>query len=153
MPDLLIIPGQGGKPLYQAIDNAADGYAWAEPPPKGVAPAGALPYRRLAALKDWRTPSPIIYTVEIAIDDAHVPELTQWYAEEHLAMLADVPGCLGASRYEALTPSEFRFLACYRFVEPGVPQTPAWIAARSTPWTLAMVVKFRASRRFIRRLV
>lgn len=150
MADLLI--ARGAAPAYASISDPQDVIGWLEPPP-AAAPDGARPYRRLAALNNWRTPSPILYTVELDVAEADVPALTEWYEGEHLAMLAAVPGTLGASRYEALEETGFRFLAAYRFATPDIPETPAWIAARSTPWTLRMRASFRASRRFIRRLL
>lgn len=154
MADLLI--GRGGGAAYASITAPDDVIGWLEPPPV-VVPDGALPYRRLAALNDWRTPSPILYTVELDVAEADIPALTEWYEGEHFAMLAAVPGTLGASRYEALgeTGGEagFRFLAAYRFATPDIPETPAWIAARNTPWTLRMRASFRHSRRCIRRLL
>lgn len=150
MADLLI--GRGGGASYASVTAPDDVIGWLEPPPVAV-PDGALPYRRLAALGEWRTPSPVLYTVELDVAEADIPALTEWYEGEHFAMLAAVPGTLGASRYEALGENDFRFLAAYRFATPEVPETPAWIAARSTPWTLRMRASFRRSRRFIRRLV
>ncbi len=152
MADLLILPGGNQAPCYRDITDDGEQYSWQEPAPASV-PAGALPYRRLGALNAWNTPSPFIYTVELDVAEADVPELTRWYEQEHLGMLAAVPGCLGASRYEAIGANPFRFLACYRFEDPGIPETPAWIAARSTPWTLAMRDRFRNARRFKRRLL
>jgi hypothetical protein len=152
MADLLIQKGQGKGPAYASITDANDVITWLEPPP-AAAPAGALPYRRLGALKDWRTPSPFLYTVEIDVAEADIPALAEWYEGEHLAMLAAVPGTLGASRYENIQGSDIRFLAAYRFATPGIPETPAWIEARSTPWTERMRPLFRTSRRFIRRLL
>lgn len=137
MADLLIRKGAGPGPIYVSVTDPAEVIGWLEPPP-AVAPAGALPYRRLAALNDWRRPAPYLYTVELDVAEADVPALTEWYEGEHLAMLAGVPGTLGASRYEAVGDAEFRFLAAYRFATPDVPDSAAWIAARSTPWTLRM---------------
>jgi hypothetical protein len=152
MADLLIVRGPGTGAAYAAVTDAADVIGWLEPPP-AAAPAGALPYRRLGALNDWQTAAPFLYTVELDVAEADVPALAEWYEGEHLAMLAAVPGTLGASRYEAMGEAEFRFLAAYRFTTPDIPETPAWIAARSTPWTLRIRASFRRTRRFMRRLV
>ncbi len=152
MADLLIRRGAGPGPAYASVTDPTEVIGWLEPPPS-VASDGALPYRRLAALNAWQVASPFLYTVELDVAEADVPALTEWYEGEHLAMLAAVPGTLGASRYEAIGDADFRFLAAYRFAAPDVPDSAAWIAARSTPWTLRMRTSFRRSRRFIGRLL
>ena len=138
---------------YADVENPADTWTFVEPAPAGAPPADAVPYRLLGARGDVRTPAPVLYTVELDIAEADLPEIFRWYEEEHLRMLTDCPGCLGGARYQRLDGGSPNLLAAYRFEREGINETPAWITARSTPWTERVRPLFRSSRRFIRRLV
>jgi len=155
MADMLILTDGAaiaGGQRYADGENPADIWTFVEPAPQ-AAPAGAVPYRRLGALGHVDAPSPWLYTVELDIAPEHLAEVFRWYEEEHLPMLTACPGCIGGTRYQRLDDGAPNLLAAYRFEHPGVNQTPEWIAARSTPWTERLRPSFRASRRFVRRLL
>jgi hypothetical protein len=83
----------------------------------------------------------------------HGAELNAWYAEEHLPRLAAVRGVLSARRFMAADPATSpRCLAAYRLKWREVFESPAWIEARETPWTLHVRTDFRNTRRTIWRL-
>jgi hypothetical protein len=137
---------------YVDVENPADTWTFVEPAPAGAVPAAAVPYRFLGALGDVRTPSPVLYTVELDIAEADLPAVFDWYEGEHLKLLTDCPGCTGGARYQRLDGGAPNLLAAYRFAREGVNETPAWIAARSTPWCERIRPLFRSTRRFVRRL-
>ncbi|MBX9697975.1 MAG: hypothetical protein K2X74_01005 [Acetobacteraceae bacterium] len=155
MADMLVLTNgatAANGTRYVSVENPADVWTFVEPAPAGAAPPGAVPYRVLASLGDVKTPAPVLYTVELDIAEADLPEIFRWYEEEHLPMLTSCPGCLGGTRYQRLDGGSPNLLAAYRFAREGINETPAWITARSTPWTERVRPLFRSSRRFIRRL-
>jgi len=151
MADLLIQPGRGEGVRYQDTENPADIWHWLENPPASA--KDGIPYAFIASLGDVSRPAPILYTVELDIAEADLPEIFRWYEEEHLPMLTSCPGCIGGTRYRRLDGGAPNLLAAYRFVNAQVNQTPEWIAARSTPWTEKVRPLFRQSRRYVRRLL
>ena len=64
---------------------------------------------------------------------AHEEEFHRWYDIEHLPLLLQVPGVLGARRFRASTGSP-RYIALYDLVDESVPQHPAWQSAIRTEW-------------------
>lgn len=153
MADLLILPdGAPGALRYADISNPDDVWTFIENP-RSQAPANAVPYRFLASLGDVSKPAPFLYTVELDIAEADLPAIFEWYEKEHLPMLTSCPGCIGGTRYQRLDGGAPNLLAAYRFVDPGVNQTPEWITARSTAWTDRVRPMFRSSRRFTRKLL
>ncbi len=155
MADLLILTdgaAMAGGHRYEDIEKPGGVWTFVEKP-SGPAPAGAVPYKFLASLGDVSKPAPFVYTVELEIAAADLPEIFKWYEEEHLPMLTSCPGCIGGTRYQRLDNGVPNLLAAYRFTSPEVNQTPEWIAARSTPWTERLRGSFRSSRRFVRKLV
>ena len=65
---------------------------------------------------------------------AHEEEFNRWYDIEHLPLLLQVPGVLGARRFRATVGSP-RYVALYDLVDEKVPQHPAWQSAIRTEWT------------------
>jgi hypothetical protein len=72
----------------------------------------------------------------LAIGDVpaqHEVEFNRWYDEEHLPLLAKVPGVLRARRF--FDPEgKPRYVAIYHLADERVPQQPAWDEATRTPW-------------------
>ncbi|WP_149536961.1 DUF4286 family protein [Siccirubricoccus phaeus] len=151
MADLLIQQGHGAGTRYQDTENPADIWHWLENPPADA--KGGIPYAFIASLGDVSKAAPFLYTVELDIAEADLPEIFRWYEEEHLPMLTSCPGCIGGTRYRRLDGGAPNLLAAYRFERAEVNQTPEWIAARSTPWTEKVRPLFRSSRRYVRRLL
>jgi len=152
MADLLILPGRGAGPLYANVEDPGDVWTWLEPPPD-PAPAGGIPYKALASLGDAKARAPFLYTVELDVAEGDLPAVFEWYEKEHLPMLTACPGCLGGTRFQRLDGGSPNLLAAYRFERKEANETPEWDAARSTEWTLRVRPLFRASRRYMRRLV
>lgn len=65
---------------------------------------------------------------------AHEEEFNRWYDIEHLPLLLQVPGVLGARRFRALSGSP-RYVALYDLSDPEAPNHPAWQSAVTTEWT------------------
>jgi hypothetical protein len=64
---------------------------------------------------------------------AHEEEFNRWYDMEHLPLLLQVPGVLGARRFRASTGSP-RYIALYDLANEAVPRDPAWQSALETEW-------------------
>ncbi len=156
MADLLILTtgaASAGGHRYADIANPADVWTFVARPSGDAVPAGAVPYRFIAALGDVATPAPYLYTVELDIAEADLPAVFEWYEKEHLPLLTACPGCTGGTRYQRLDGGAPNLLAAYGFERPEVNQTPAWVAARSTPWCERIRPLFRSTRRFTRQLL
>lgn len=157
MADLLILTGGGAAPgglRYADVEDPTGVWTFVENPPGGGAPpTDAVPYRFLASLGDVSRPGPYLYTVELEVAEADLPDVFARYDGEHLKLLTDCPGCTGGTRYQRLDGGAPNLLAAYRFERPDVNTTPEWIAARSTPWCERVRPRFRSTRRFVRRLV
>ncbi len=72
----------------------------------------------------------------IAIGDApveHETEFNQWYDQEHIPLLAAVPGVISARRFKDPSGNP-RYLALYELAGASVLEHPAWQAALQTPW-------------------
>jgi hypothetical protein len=151
MADLLIQQGRGAGLRYRDLENEADTWHWLEAP--SAEAREGIPYAFIASLGDVSRPAPILYTVELDIAEADLPEIFRWYEEEHLPMLTSCPGCIGGTRYRRLDGGAPNLLAAYRFERPEVNQTPEWEKARSTEWTERVRPFFRQSRRYMRRLL
>jgi len=61
-------------------------------------------------------------------------DFNAWYDEEHVPMLAAVPGCLSARRFRT-TEGTHRYFALYHLATPDVTRAQAWRDSRRTPWT------------------
>ena len=64
-------------------------------------------------------------------------DFNKWYEEEHLPLLAAVPGTIAARRYVAPADAvtTHKYLAIYHLESPDVTKTEAWAKAVDTPWT------------------
>ena len=91
------------------------------------------------------------YVVETDAAEGWEPELERWYAEEHLALLAAVPGCVRARRFRNLDGAP-RSHACYDLVSPEVLKSAEWLAVRETPWSGRVRPQFRNTLRTMFRI-
>ena len=64
----------------------------------------------------------------------HEAEFNRWYDEEHVPLLATVPGVLAARRFRARSGSP-RYIALYDLADLAAPQRPEWQSALATPWS------------------
>ena len=64
-------------------------------------------------------------------------DFNKWYEEEHLPLLAAVPGTIAARRYVAPADAvtTHKYLAIYHLESPDVTKTEAWAKAVDAPWT------------------
>ncbi len=68
----------------------------------------------------------------------HEAEFNKWYDEEHLPMLAAVPGVLSARRF--FDPAgKPRHIALYELADRAVVKSPEWMASVDTPWSKRML--------------
>jgi hypothetical protein len=100
---------------------------------------------RCSVLKRWECrqitpgdagPVPEAVALFVAIGDVregYEEEFNRWYDEEHLPMLASVPGVLRARRFKAKVGTP-RYLALYDLADPLAPRRAEWQAANGTPW-------------------
>jgi hypothetical protein len=79
-------------------------------------------------------------------------ELERWYDEEHMPMLAAVPGTVRACRFVSVDAPP-RFYACYDLLAPEVLESTAWLQARGTPWSERVRPTFTNTQRVMSRLV
>jgi hypothetical protein len=143
LPDGLAAPGlevcvtEDRALAYVYSRAAAEGFERLEP----VQDLAGRPLGRAA----WR------YVVETDAAEGWQDELERWYAEEHLGMLAAVPGCLRARRFHNLDAGP-RSHACYELTSPQVLKTKEWLAVRDTPWSGRIRPQFRNTLRTIFRI-
>lgn len=71
--------------------------------------------------------------VWVDVPNEQEDEFNQWYNEEHIPYLLEIPGVLSAARYEAVK-SRPKHLACYEMETPKVVESPAWINRRRSEW-------------------
>jgi len=64
---------------------------------------------------------------------AHEEEFNRWYDIEHVPLLLQVPGVLGARRFRASSGSP-RYVALYDLADAEVVKQDAWRAATQTEW-------------------
>jgi hypothetical protein len=82
------------------------------------------------------------------VDPAAEAEFNEWYDNEHVPLLAAVPGVLCARRFRA-TSANRRYVALYHLVSPDVQATAAWKRAADTEWTRRMRPSFRDHLRLV----
>jgi hypothetical protein len=157
MADLALLPGivpnvvPGGL-HFTALADPADTLTWWEPAPAAPPPGAAL-YDIMLSLGAIGSHAPFLFTVEMDVAPEHQEEVDTWYAEEHLPLLAAVPGTLSARRFMARDPARSpRFLAAYRLENASTVDDAGWVAARETEWTRRCMPHLANFRPVLRRL-
>jgi hypothetical protein len=110
-----------------------------------------LPGDKLAPIGD----AAALLFISMNVASEHEADFNNWYNDEHLPALAEVPGVLCARRYRGSGATQ-RYCAVYHFANPDVPNSSAWKTAANTPWTERMRPNFRDylrldCRRYIRK--
>ena len=77
------------------------------------------------------------YVVEMDPAPGQMPELSEWYDTEHMPGLAQVPGCVSATRFLNHDHGPLS-LACYDLVSQETLGSPPWLAVRNTDWSSRM---------------
>ena len=96
--------------------------------------------------------APLRYVVATDVEAAHEADFNAWYEQEHLAGLAAVPGTVQATRLVDPAGSP-RYHACYDLASLAAFNSPAWLAARGTPWSSRVRPTFRNTSRTMYRRV
>ena len=97
--------------------------------------------------------APWLYTVQAdCADPAQEAEFYDWYDNEHMPALAQVPGVLRARRYTAVSGSP-RSLSAFELGAREVFESPPWLEARKTPRTARIRTLFTNVRRTMYRLI
>ena len=82
--------------------------------------------------------SPYLQMGRITIAQPFEDEFNAWYNTCYIPGYLTVPGCLRARRFIAVDAVP-KYLTVYEFENAGVPDTPAWNAARTgNPWNARM---------------
>jgi antibiotic biosynthesis monooxygenase (ABM) superfamily enzyme len=76
-----------------------------------------------------------LYMVMMDVEPDKEEIFNQLYNDEHVPVLLEVPGVLGAARYETASEGVPRYVAVYELENPDVPNSEAWRkAADSGEW-------------------
>lgn len=100
---------------------------------------------KAGAAYDALAPGPFVSIVEIEAKAEFQDQFDQWYDEEHIPMIAKVPGWLRSCRFvledapaqigaEATATRPPRNLAIHEWETPAAFETPEFKEATSTPW-------------------
>jgi len=73
----------------------------------------------------------VLFVVKATITKDREEAFNRWYNEEHVPLLAKVPGVLSARRFRALSGTP-KYVALYDLADEAVPQHPQWKAALAT---------------------
>jgi hypothetical protein len=89
------------------------------------------------------------YQLTVAMDPAVGAEADYlaWYADEHIAMLLEVPGWRRIRVFEQVDGNGPRYLALHELDSPAVFDEPAYRKATSTPWRERVVSSVRRRER------
>lgn len=143
-------------PLYRAVDGDAGcafvaAAAQVDPDRAGVRLSRLTRTLRLPGAAAG-TEARYLYIVATDVEPADEPDFNAWYEQEHLPGLAAVPGVVQATRYTdpAGTP---RYHACYELAAIEAFNSPAWLAARGTPWSSRVRPSFRNTQRTMYRRI
>jgi hypothetical protein len=74
------------------------------------------------------------YVVETDTEAGWMSEIANWYDTEHMPGLADVAGCVRASRFLNQDGGPLSF-ACYDLVSESTLGSPPWLAVRGSDWS------------------
>jgi hypothetical protein len=67
-------------------------------------------------------------------DPALEEDFNNWYHQEHLPALANVPGTIAVKRFRAIEGTP-KYMAAYHLSKPEVQTSDAWKRAIDTPWS------------------
>lgn len=70
-------------------------------------------------------PAKYLYVVRMDVDPETEKQFNEWYNEEHVPALLDVPGVRGASRYASIEGTP-KYVAIYELDDPAVRTSDAW---------------------------
>ena len=73
-----------------------------------------------------------LFVVMMDVDADKEAQFNEIYDNEHIPLLREVPGVLGATRYETSTEGVPKYLAIYEVADPDVPSSEAFTKASNT---------------------
>jgi hypothetical protein len=94
--------------------------------------------------------SPYLLAVRLYVPEAFRAEVRDWLEEEHIAQQLAVSGTYWYDGYEA-SSGRFAFLNLWGLRDPGVIETPEWVAARDSPWRMRLLPAFKEMDRAVYR--
>lgn len=97
-------------------------------------------------------PAPYHYVVETDVVPVAEKELNEWYDNEHVPGLAQVPGNVLSRRFKSCSASP-RYLACYEVESAHTVGSEGWLAVRNTPWSGVVRPMFTNAKRTLFRRV
>ncbi len=106
---------------------------------------GTLDRRVFSSLSDtgavaWAEgAAPVVLAVSLSVPAAMEPDLSAWYAQEHVPMLMAVPGWRRIRRYLLTGGTGPRYLALHEVSSKAAFEEPAFLDAISTPRRSRMV--------------
>lgn len=71
------------------------------------------------------TSAKYLYVVRMDVDPEKEQQFNEWYNEEHIPALLEVPGVSGAYRYASLEGTP-KYIALYELDNPKVRNSAAW---------------------------
>ncbi len=92
------------------------------------------------------------YVVETDPAAGWLEEISNWYDQEHMPGLAQVPGCTLAQRFLNLDAGPLSH-ACYGLLSEDVLGCPPWLAVRGTDWSSRCRPHFTNTRRTMMHLL
>ena len=93
----------------------------------------------------------LVMMTEVA--EEHDAAFNDWYDNEHMPELLQLPGVLSAERYRVVGEG-IRYLALYRLAEPGVPESEAYRTWReNSESTELWASRFIARERYVYELI
>ena len=84
------------------------------------------------------------------VDPEHEAEFNDWYDNEHIPALSQVPGTVCARRFKDMTGTR-RYLALYHLESPEVTMSDAWKSGAGTTWSAKLRPRFRDHLRILTR--
>ena len=118
----------------------------------GLATLDRRVYEQISS--DGSDPGPVILAVAMSVPASAEEDLAAWYAEEHIPMLLQVPGCRRIRTFrlrQSLDGPGPDFLALHELAGLEVLEEPGYRVAASTPWRDQVVASaLRRERRVFR---
>ncbi len=93
--------------------------------------------RVLLCIGDPPASAPYVFVARMDVDDAVEADFNAWYSNEHVPLLAAVPGCLRVRRCVAHHGAP-KYTTVYELASPDVLDSVEWMTAREHGRTVAM---------------
>lgn len=109
-------------------------------------------YSTYSVRGNFKGPAPVTASMSMRVSEADLEDFDKWYEEEHIDMLAKVPGWLRTRRFrmvvgglQGMPPAgQVECLAVHDFKSKDSLATPEMKAASDTPWRTRVVSKIHS---------